>query len=562
MNIRKLLLFTLTLLTCHFSSMAQPTKVQFINNCPDVNMTGVDVYIDNALLVPSLTFRSATAFLDVQSTTPITIGIAPENSASVADTFYSMQITLSVANFYAIVANGVESTSGYNPLIPFRLDVTNIARDIASGPNNTDLLFVNGSTDLQDIDFRTGITTLSDNLALGDFDTDYHTFMASNRYNIRLTNTTGSRTLYNFDMDIPSIGLQNTIGVAVLSGFADPSNNSNGDTIGLWVATSSGGGMIPIPFATEREKLARVQFIHNTADTSIGKVDIYMGGSKVVDSIDFREASTYLDAYAGVPLNINVVKQGQPLITSVYDTSVILDSGSVYSSVFHGIISSANYTPRPPLKLNFSAAAKEEAINPATTDVLFMHSATDFPFSDVDAGTNVIINNIGYDLFQTASMSLTPTNQVLLVDTNNQPYLNYQANLQAWNTQGLGITILYSGFFYPDSNSSGPMFGLWAALPAGGSLIQLPIIAVNVNNIANNTQHVNIYPNPSNEYIFIEAKEKVFNIEISNLAGQVVLKQSDLSTGSKVNIKPLVNGTYTIKVSNGDKTYYKKLIKQ
>lgn len=562
MNIRKLLLLTLSILSLHISAYSQKTKVQFINNCADLSVNGIDVYIDNTLLSNSIFFRTATAFIDVTSSSPITIGIAPANSMSVADTFYSIQTTLSSANFYVVVANGIESTSGYSPLEPFRLDISNVGRDISSSPNNTDLLFLHGCTDLDNFDIRTGITTIADDLSFGDYDDAYYTTPSFTPINIRFTNNSGSNTLYNFDADFSGLGLVGTAGVAMTSGFVDPSSNSNGQPFGLWVAPSGGGAMVEIPLTQVREKLSRIQLINNTADTGVGKVDIYISGTKMVDTLNFREATKYLDIYADVPLNINVVKEGQSILNSIYDTSVVLDSGSTYASVLHGIYSSANYSPLQPLKLNFSDAAKEDATNPANTDVLFMHGATDFPFSDIDAGTNVIVNNIGYDLYQTASMSLTPTNQVLLVDTNNQPYLNYQANLQTWNTQGLGITILYSGFFYPDSNSSGPMFGLWAALPAGGSLIQLPIIAVNVNNIANNTQHVNIYPNPSNEYIFIDTKEKVFNIEISNLAGQVVLKQSDLSTGSKVNIKPLVNGIYTIKVSNGDKAYYKKLIKQ
>ena len=45
------------------------------------------------------------------------------------------------------------------------------------------------------------------------------------------------------------------------------------------------------------------------------------------------------------------------------------------------------------------------------------------------------------------------------------------------NLQGTALTVVASGFLNPSVNSNGPGFGLWVALPSGGNLIPLPLIA-------------------------------------------------------------------------------------
>ena len=51
---------------------------------------------------------------------------------------------------------------------------------------------------------------------------------------------------------------------------------------------------------------ARLQVIHNAADPGAVSVDIYLNGTLLLDNFGFRDATPYIDAPAGTPINIGV----------------------------------------------------------------------------------------------------------------------------------------------------------------------------------------------------------------------------------------------------------------
>src|SRR5690606_2532531 len=81
-------------------SQAQTARVQVIHNCADAIADSVDVYLDGTLLLDNFAFRTATPFIDAPAATPIVLGVAPKNSMSVADTVYSVTVTLDGAKTY------------------------------------------------------------------------------------------------------------------------------------------------------------------------------------------------------------------------------------------------------------------------------------------------------------------------------------------------------------------------------------------------------------------------------------------------------------------------------
>jgi len=115
-------------------------RVQVIHNSPDALATAVDVYLNDALLIDDFEFRTATPFIDAPAAVGITVGIAPANSASAADVIASFDYNLAPGETYLIVASGLVSGIGYNPLQPFSLEVFAGAREVASLAGNTDVL--------------------------------------------------------------------------------------------------------------------------------------------------------------------------------------------------------------------------------------------------------------------------------------------------------------------------------------------------------------------------------------------------------------------------------------
>ncbi len=78
----------------------------------------------------------------------------------------------------------------------------------------------------------------------------------------------------------------------------------------------------------------------------------------------------------------------------------------------------------------------------------------------------------GYLELPTADYTL----QVRTAD-NSAIVATYAAPLQTLGLQGAALTVYASGFLNPAVNSNGPAFGLWVALPAGGALVELPLVA-------------------------------------------------------------------------------------
>ena len=68
---------------------------------------------------------------------------------------------------------------------------------------------------------------------------------------------------------------------------------------------------------------------------------------------------------------------------------------------------------------------------------------------------------------------------------------------------------------------------------------------------------IEIYPNPSNEYIFVESRHDDLDIQIIDLSGRVLIN----SNNNEIFIGNLENGVYMIEISNKNNKIYKKIIK-
>jgi len=548
------------LLLCSIISKAQFTRVQFINNSPDVAVTGIDIYVNGNIAFNNLFFRESSPYLDIPAGIPVNIAIADFNSMSVSDTFTSVTATLSVTNRYVIVANGVKASTGYTPYKKFALHFYNMGQEGAAS-NQTDILFMNGSTDAPIMDIRTGIDILANDINYGDFGNAYNTFSATGLFNFRITNTTGSKTTHNFEADLSFLPVTGKGVVALTSGFLNPGNNSNGEPFGLWIAVPQGGPMYQL-MPTTAEQLARVQLIHNTADTSVGLIDVYVNNQKVIDTLNFRQATTYLDAYANTTLNVGIAKSGSS--TQFFNTNITLDSGRTYAAVLHGIESDTNYKPLPPLTISLFNNAREEATVASNTDVLFMHSSTDFPVSDIsDRNRAPLSTNIVYGGFSTGYSSFNIPPAILRVDTGtNKTHLNkYEIKITDWNLAGKTATVLFSGFAVPDSNSKGPAFGFWAALPEGGNLRQLPVF-VSVNDITKKAEKLVVWPNPTNNEMSFNPPGRSNNITITDVTGKVLMQMNSYS-GNTLQVSNLPSGTYLLFVENSEEQiFYSKFMKQ
>jgi len=224
---------------------------------------------------------------------------------------------------------------------------------------------------------------------------------------------------------------------------------------------------------------ARVQIIHNSADAEAEVVDVWLNETKLIENFSFRTATPFIDAPAGVLLNIGIAPPNSSSWTQSFRIKqVALTAGETYVVVASGIISTSGYNPSPTFKVSVYPVGREAASQPENTDVLVVHGSTDAPTVDIyetGVGAGQIVNNLVYENVA-GYLELPTMNYVLEIrdETGQNTVAAYDAPLASLNLEGNAITVLASGFLNPGNNSNGPAFGLWAALSSGGDLIELP----------------------------------------------------------------------------------------
>ena len=232
------------------SVFAQTARVQVVHNSADALAAEVDVYVDAALAIDNFAFRTATSFLDIAAGVPVNLSIAPANSTSVNDAVLTVPVTLTVDETYLVVADGIVSPMGYNPAPPLGLQVYAMGREMATDPNNTDVLVHHGSTDAPTVDVvETGVGagTIVDDLAYTDF--QGYLELTTADYVIEIRDNTGTVGVAAYQAPLATLNLDGAALMVVASGFLDPSQNSNGAAFGLFVALPAGGPLVELPSA-------------------------------------------------------------------------------------------------------------------------------------------------------------------------------------------------------------------------------------------------------------------------------------------------------------------------
>lgn len=541
------------LLFCAFSALyiqasAQTARLQVIHNSADAAAATVDVYVNGSKLLDNFAFRTATRFIDAPAGTPITIAVAPASSTSVADAIYTTTTTLADKGVYVAVANGIVSTSGYSPAKAFGLNVYGMGRESAAA-GNTDLLVAHGCTDAGEVDVR-GIgnpTPLVNDIDFGEF-AGYLTVPASSDIIINVTTPDGSAIAASYTAPLSTLGLGGKALTVVASGFLDPSKNSGGPGFGLWVATDTGGAMIPLPLNTK----AHVQVIHNCADAAAATVDIYAGAAKL-DDVKFRTATGFIPFETTSPLTVAVAPaSSSSAADAIFTKNLSLQAGASYIVVADGIVSTTGYSPAPAFDLQVFDKARETGSAMANTDVLIHHGSTDAPTVDVLSGTTKLSDDLAYTSFA-GYLELPNDDYPLAITTADGATVvkRYSAPLKTLSLGGKALTVLASGFLDPAKNSGGAAFGLWAALSSGGPLVELPEAPLSIRSVSMNTDLI-LYPNPAGDEIRVNGLSKgSHNYTVVDLSGRAVL-QGTLNNGAAINVSNLQAGQYFIQLQQED----------
>jgi len=543
-------------------SPQETARVQVIHNSADAAAETVDVWLDDQLLIDDFMFRTATPFIDAPAGVDFTIAIQPANSTSPENPLWSNVYNLTSGETYILVANGIVSPTGYDPVQPFNLYVFTPAREMATGMMNTDVMVFHGSTDAPVVDVvevGQGAGTIIDNLAYGDF--AGYLELPTADYSLQIRNEAGNTVVAQYAAPLATLGLNGAAISVIASGFLNPSANSNGPAFGLWVALASGGDLVELP--VEPISTARVQVIHNSADAAAETVDVWLDDQLLIDDFMFRTATPFIDAPAGVDFTIaiqpaNSTSPENPIWSNVYN----LMGGEKYILIANGIVSPTGYDPIQPFDIYVTSAAREEATDMMNTDVLVFHGSTDAPTVDVyetGVGAGLIVDDLMYSEFD-GYLELPTQDYVLEVrdETGSATVARYDAPLALLGLDGFAITIVASGFLNSGNNSNGPDFGLFVALPSGGDLLGLSIATGFEENTISDAS-VNVFPNPASNYLNVNYEllaQNEVRMEIYNLLGSKILEQgfgfqSSGIYNQTINISGLTGGMYLLRISAG-----------
>lgn len=563
-------LLAFALLAMATGSHAQTARVQVIHNAADPAADSVDIYLNGTRLLDNFAFRAATPFIDAPAGIPITIGVAPWNSTSVADTIASFTYTLAHDQKYVIIASGVITPPQFaaNPdtrSTGFTLFVKSGALEQGQS-HNVSVAVAHGSTDAPTVDVvARGGATLVNNAAYGDI-TDYFS-VAPAPYTLDIKDASGTVTVASFAADLS--GLANGAAVVFASGFLSPLANKTGELFGLYAALPN-GTVVELPVTT-----ARVQVIHNAADPAAAQVDIYLNGQKLLDNFAFRAATPFIDAPAGLGLNIGIAPGNSASFADTLTSfTVALAEGEKYVVMANGVLSPASFAVNPDgrsraFTLFVKAAAREASSSAGTFEFSVVHGSTDAPTVDVVArGVATLVNNAAYGDW-TGYIAVPPAAYTLDIkdSSGTSTVISYGVDLSGLG--GKTATVFASGFLTPGANQNGSGFGVFAALADGTVVPFSSVTDVRANGPEVPTAFAldQNYPNPFNpstRLSFALPEQQAVRLVVFNSLGQEVAQLANgvYAAGSYTvdfDASDLPSGLYFYRMEAGRFTSTKKM---
>lgn len=478
---------------------AQNARIQVVHNA--ANAPAVDIFVNATKILPNVSFRSASGFVNATAGVPLQVRIKPASSSNdTSNPVIFRRYTLEANKAYYLVANGNLAPANMAPNpngLNTGFDITVIpdAKETAAQPGNVELRIMHSATDAPAVDIKAqGVTTLVNDAAFRDF-SGYIPVPAAN-YTVQISPASGNPNLFAYAA--PLTGLAGNTALVLASGYlnpaANPVNGQPGPAFGIWAFTPSGTA-IQLPTAT-----SRVQVVHNCANAPA--VDIFVNGAKGIPGLDFRKATPYINLNAGVPLTIAIKGASASTDTSnpVFRKTYELAGGESYSLVATGLLTTVGYAPNPEgrstgFDITVMPGAKELSSQPGTAELRILHASTDAPKVDVRIqGGSVIVNNAGFRDFSGYLPAGNQNFNVEITDsTNAATVATFLAPVSGFADSAL--VVMASGFLNPVNNQNGAPFGLLAVTPKGQA-IMLPLVTSAKK--LNETSEFQVFPNPSN----------------------------------------------------------------
>lgn len=412
------------------------SKLQFIDvsDAPEPR----DIYLNGNLWLDDFVSDSATAFLDVVADRLNEFAIAPADSESSDDALSIFEYNLSKDSLHTLyLAGGNDLQSN-----PFVWRMNNSSRIQATADSLFDMNIYHAGHSLPALGvniINTGIWT--SNLSYNQV-SNYSTY-AAGKYYIEIFRQSNLQTLSTFYADLS--GLE---GEALHFFIKNSASDSTEIVLG---AVSSEGNIIyfsPVTFTD-------VQFLQNVPGLAI---DLYVDGFKLLDSINYLQATSFLSIPANIPVLLEWAPAGQAPADSLGSIEFNFESDSSYLLIFNGLEADDEF----PVELLVYDQAKTEGSSQFNLEMAVFHgSAGTGPLDISIRGTNVNVSNIAFS--EVADYRPVEINRVLFdlkLTGEDEILFTYEANLIPFGSR--------AGVVFASGQIDGPEpFGLYLLLDNG-----------------------------------------------------------------------------------------------
>lgn len=540
-------------------------QVQFIHNSPDISLESIDVLVNDNSIVNDLMFRHATSFINVPAAQEISLEIVSADGSPFPNP-YSTSFSLISGERYLVITEGIVSSTGYNPAIPFDLVSLEGAKSVTNNLDEIEFCFIHGSTDAGDVNLNI-VAPVNQSLIENSQFSEIHPYqiLGANDFLVNLTNASGAIHYETYEANFSNLG--GSAFAMILSGFLQPEFNSNGETLGLWLADADGGELIPLPIAPQEPVFAQVQFIHTSADEALGAIDLYVNGVLAISGFAFPEATGFNAIQVNEPTLIEIFPEGNSNPASIlYSQTIDLMEGLNHRLMLSGILSESGYNPAPPFQF---VHMDEAEISAASTfcNIQFYQSSTDLgqiDISDFLGSQQEWASNLNFGIFSDNLIwSANETYVFSVNETNDQfQYGLWEIPMSGYDLSGQAALIFSTGFINPANNSNGVGLAFYVVLN-NGEVYPLDVhIAVEDLSKVNLVQ---LYPNPGNDFVAVKINsDQVLNeLLVSDVTGKVLVRQSlfgSLNGQYVLDTKTLTDGVYTISVIQNNGVLNGKLI--
>jgi hypothetical protein len=324
------------LLLAFVAVKAEDGNLQIVNLSPDSSMNLVEVSLDGTVLVDSLSFNEATAYLLVPEGNNLTLTFKSVKYPT--EIFELTNLNITPSNFFQSILFGVTNTADYalNPDgNPLDLNATFNSIDTLNVPDERIAVnFFHAVSDAVELDVADfALEFIVDDMSFGNY-SNTTTYFPLEERNLFFTSTDSVITVASRTIDLSAFeGKSLTI---FLSGFIVSADNSDGPDFGLYAVDEAGNVIL-------------LDVISGLVSSElISDVKIFPNPARTFTQIQFNNESSE-------PFNISLVDvSGRVLASQMYQAlngfnQIRMDMPSVNTGIYFILLESAGESQLLPL---------------------------------------------------------------------------------------------------------------------------------------------------------------------------------------------------------------------